>query len=147
MKELNHYFSAVVIGFITLLSITPSAHALKSSTLDTANSYGVVQQQTISQYQNLPPLEDPVYTSPPPATCGYSGLPPLNSTQEEFDRWDRCESAERARVRSGSTDHSGSRRAICTGECVQKCSTLSSFSQAAGDACRREVRDCQAQCR
>lgn len=100
MKELNHYFSAVVIGFITLLSITPSAHALKSSTLDTANSYGVRQQQTISQYQNLPPLEDPVYTSPPPATCGYSGLPPLNSTQEEFDRWDRCQNAERARTRA-----------------------------------------------
>ena len=102
MKELNRYVSAVVVGIITLLSITPSAHALKSSTLDTANSYGVEQQQTISQYQSLPPLGEYGSGSQQraPATCGYSGLPPLNSTQKEFDRWDRCQNAERAKSRA-----------------------------------------------
>ena len=137
MKTLNQYVSAVAVGFITLLSITPSAHALKFSTPDTANSYEVGQQQKISQYQSLPPLEEPVYKSPPPE---IEHLPPLIFGKPGY-------TPQYTPPSSGSTDHSGSRRAICTGECGQKCSTLSSFSQAAGDACRREVRDCQAQCR
>jgi hypothetical protein len=74
-----------------------------------------------------------VYKSPPPE---IEHLPPLGKPGY---------TPQYTPPSSGSTDHSGSRRAICTGECGQKCSMLS--SQAAIDDCRREVRNCQAQCR
>jgi hypothetical protein len=92
--------------------------------------------QYLTQYEGIPDLVIPSPT--PTLTPQYQGIPDLviPSTPQYTS------------PSNGSTNnHGASQRAICQGECNQRCSQLSSFGQAALDACRREVSNCEARCR
>ncbi len=96
----------------------------------------LVRPQYLTQYTPLPPLVDPGSRYAPQYVP--QSLPPLG--KPGYTPQYRSPS-------NGSSNHGSSQRAICEGDCNQKCTILSSFgATGAYENCLREVSNCKARC-
>ena len=105
----------------------------------------------------LPPLGEPESKYTPLFLTQYTPLPPLVNpgsryvpqyVPQSLPPLGRPGWTPQYRLPSNdSNNHRESQRAICEGDCVQKCSRLSSFgSTGVPEDCRREESNCKARC-